>query len=212
MFKFLFVALVSFWVAVAVAKELSVQVEGLMNGMAVLKINGQQRIIRKGQTSPEGVKLVSSNNKQAVIQIGTQKQVLGLSSHISGAYQAPKKASVSIQQKNGQYITSGSINGRVVSFLVDTGATSISMSMAEARRLGLKLDRNNAVYVGTAGGRVIGYPVMLDSVKVGGLKASYVRAVVLESGFSGEILLGMTFLQHVDIKHERGFMVLEQNR
>jgi len=212
MFKFLFVALVSFWVAVAVAKELSVQVEGLMNGMAVLKINGQQRIIRKGQTSPEGVKLVSSNNKQAVIQIGKQEQVLGLSSHISGAYKAPKKASVSIQQKNGQYITSGSINGRVVSFLVDTGATSISMSMAEARRLGLKLDRNNAVYVGTAGGRVIGYPVMLDSVKVGGLKASYVRAVVLESGFSGEILLGMTFLQHVDIKHERGFMVLEQNR
>lgn len=190
--------------------ETSIHVEGLMNNMAVLKINGSQKILRVGQTSG-GVKLISADAKQAVVLVDGQKKVLGLSGHISGQYQAPKKATVSIQQNNGQYLTSGSINGRPVRFLVDTGATSISMSMEEAQRLGIPVDRSNPIYVGTAGGRVIGYPVTLDLVKVGALKASYVRCVVLESGFTGEILLGMTFLQHVNIKHEKGFMVLEQN-
>lgn len=191
--------------------EASIHVEGLMNNMAVLNINGTQRILRKGQTSPEGVKLISADAKQAVIMISGQRKVLGLSGHISGDYQAPQKATVSIQSSNGQYLTTGSINGRPVSFLVDTGATSISMSMADARRLGVSVDRSNPVYVGTAGGQVIGYPVLLNSVKVGGLKASYVHGIVLESGFTGEILLGMTFLKHVNIKHEKGFMILEQN-
>lgn len=201
------------WMVSALAwAEPAIHVEGLMNNMAVLNVNGTQRIIRKGQTSPEGVKLISANTKQAVIMVDGQRKVLGLSGHISGEYLAPQKASVSIQPNNGQYLTTGSINGRPVSFLVDTGATSISMSLADAQGLGIKVDPQNRVYVSTAGGTVIGYPVVLDSVKVGGLRASYVRGVVLESGFSGEILLGMTFLKNVNIKHEKGFMILEQNR
>lgn len=194
----------------SVFAEPSIHVEGLMNNMAVLKINGSQKILRVGQTS-QGVKLISADAKQAVILVNGQKKFLGLSGHISGQYQAPKKATVSILQNEGQYLTSGSINGRPVRFLVDTGATSISMSMDDAQRLGIPVDRSKPVYVGTAGGRVIGYPVTLDLVKVGALKASYIRGIVLESGFTGEILLGMTFLEHVNIKHEKGFMILEQN-
>jgi aspartyl protease family protein len=189
----------------------SMQVEGLMNNMAVLKVNGVQRIVKVGQTTPEGIRLLSSTPKEAVLLINGEKQKVGLSGHISGSYQAPKRATVSIQQKHGQYITAGSINGRPVQFLVDTGATSVTMSLSDARRLGVSIDKSKAIYVATAGGRVIGYPVILDSVKVGGLKVSYVRGVALESGFSGELLLGMSFLKHVSLKDERGFLVLEQN-
>jgi aspartyl protease family protein len=195
----------------AVMAQTKVHVEGLMNKMAVLKINGTQRILRVGQTSPEGVKLVSSNSKEAVVIVDGERQSLGLSGHISGSYQAPKKATVSIQENRGQYITSGSVNGRPVRFLVDTGATSVTMSMEDAKQLGVVVDRSKAIYVGTAGGRVIGYPVVLNSVKVGGLKANYIRGVVLESGFTGELLLGMTFLEHVDIRYQSGFLILEQN-
>ncbi|GAA3910453.1 retropepsin-like aspartic protease [Litoribacillus peritrichatus] len=193
------------------ANALEIQVEGLMNNMAILKVNGKQRILNVGRTSPEGIKLLSSNSKQAEVLIAGKKTTLTLSGHISGSYQAPKSASISIRPVHGQYITSGSINSRPAQFLVDTGATSVTLSMEDAQRLGVNLSRSNPVYVNTAGGRVVGHQVVLSQVKVGGLKVSYVDAVVLESGFNGEILLGMSFLKHVKMRDEKGFLVLEQN-
>lgn len=194
-----------------VAAPLEVRVEGLMSNMAILNINGKQRILKVGKTSPEGVKLLSANSRFAQVEINGKQQQLSLSSKISGSYQAPTKVSVSIQKKYGQYLTTGSINGRPVSFLVDTGATSISMSMSDAQKLGIAINPANAIQVGTAGGVVRGYHTMLEQVKVGQLKASYVRAVILESGFDGEILLGMSFLQHVKMRDDSGVLILEQN-
>ena len=197
--------------SLTLAQTVDIQVEGLMNNMAILKVNGRQRILSVGKTSPEGIKLLSSNSKKAVVLISGKKKTLTLSSQISGSFQAPKSASVSIKKNHGQYITSGSINSRPVQFLVDTGATSVTLSKEDAQNLGVRLDRTKAVNVSTAGGRVVGYRVVLNQVKVGGLKASYVDAIVLESGFGGEILLGMSFLKHVKMRDEKGFLILEHN-
>lgn len=193
------------------AAPLELRVEGLMSNMVILNINGQQRFLKVGKTSPEGVKLLAANSRFAEVEVNGERQQLSLSSKISGSYQPPTKASVSIQKKYGQYLTTGSINGRPVSFLVDTGATSISMSMSDAQKLGITINPANLIQVGTAGGVVRGYHTMLEQVKVGQLKASYVRAVILESGFDGEILLGMSFLQHVKMREDSGVLILEQH-
>ena len=95
------------------------------------------------------------------------------------------------------------INNRItVPMLVDTGASTITLSKQMATQLGLKINKHNAVDMNIANGEVVrGYHVILDSVSVSGLKANYVLATILDQAPSEEFqgLLGMSYLENFEL-------------
>lgn len=188
-----------------------VRVQGLFGGSAVLLVNGKQRLLKQGQTSPEGVKLVSSSSRQAVVEIAGQQYNLGLSQHISSGFQAADVAEVRIPRApNGHYTVGGFINGRPVEFMVDTGASSVAMNLNDAERLGVTFRRGKPIRVSTAGGVVQGFEIDLDKLVIGQITTYKVSATVVVGNFPSQILLGNSFLSQIEMTEEEGVMVLRK--
>lgn len=188
-----------------------IRVQGLFGGSAVLVINGKQRLLKQGQTSPEGVKLVSSDSHQAVVEVEGQQVTLGLSQHISSTFQAAEQAEVRIPRSpNGHYMVSGFINGHPVDFMVDTGATSVAMNLNDAKRLGVDFRRGKHANASTAGGIVNAFEVDLDKLVIGNITARQVSATIVVGNFPSNVLLGNSFLSRVEMTEEEGVMVLRK--
>ena len=105
-------------------------------------------------------------------------------------------------------MTDGQINGGPVRFLVDTGATAVSLSSADAARLGIDYKKGRPGLMGTANGAAVAYRVKLDTVRVGDIVVNNVDAAVLEGNEMPFVLLGMTFLNRMEMKREGQTMVL----
>jgi aspartyl protease family protein len=109
----------------------------------------------------------------------------------------------------GHFNTVGQINGKAVSFMVDTGATKVSMSESEASRLGVDYKAGTRGLAETANGRVAVYAVTLSSVRVGDVEVANVEALVLPASMP-HILLGNSFLTRFSMKRENEVMRLEK--
>ncbi len=194
---------------VAQAQETDIEVVALFKNAAVLRIDGKQRLLKTGETSPEGIYLEKADSKGATIKYDGKSAVLGLSERITTQYEEPGLVTVSVQINNqGQYITTGSINGSPVKFLIDTGANIVAMNTMTARELGLDVSTGRKMRVTTAGGTIASTEVYLGIVQVGDIAISNVQAVVLEGEFPTEVLLGMSFLRSVKIEENAGLMML----
>jgi aspartyl protease family protein len=112
------------------------------------------------------------------------------------------------RNKFGHYVTSGEINGQSVTFLLDTGATGVAIPESTAKRLGLQ--RGRAYQSQTANGMAIGYATMLDLVAVGDIQLRGVRAGIAPGLQEGQILLGMTFLKHIEFTQRGDTLILRQ--
>jgi aspartyl protease family protein len=108
---------------------------------------------------------------------------------------------------DGHYRAEALINGEKVDVLVDTGATGVAISQRVADRLNLK--SLTAVRTNTANGTSIGYMVRLSSVKIGGVEANNVSAMIAP-GLEGDVLLGMSFLARMDVRLFKGEMTIKQ--
>jgi aspartyl protease family protein len=194
----------------ALADEPRVRVLALFPGKAMLEIDGRERILRAGQASPEGVRLVTADQHEAVVEVGGRREALTFGTAVGGSFATPATREVKIYRNpKGAYTTAGSINGRPVDFMVDTGATAIAMSATEARRLGIvyRLD-GEPVGVTTASGTVPGHRVTLDRVAVGEIALRNVEALVIPGDLPEQVLLGLTFLNRVELRQEGAEMVL----
>ncbi len=191
----------------------SVRIVGLFSGKAVVQLDGRQRLLRSGQTSPEGVRLVSANAREAVLEINGKRGTYTLGSHISSSYAAPEGRELSVHiwpDAKGMYTVLGSINGFPVRFLVDTGATTIAMNAAEARRLGIDYRVvGEPGLASTASGVVKSYSVVLDRVKVGDIQLRNVRAGVIDGSHPQVVLLGMAFLGRVEMARKGQLLELK---
>lgn len=194
--------------AVAVDK---VQVLALFPGKAMLSVDGRQRILANGQSSPEGVKLISATPSEASVFFNGETRVLGLGSAVNANYQEHRARAVHIvRDASGSFVVNGAINGRAVSFLVDTGANVIAMSESEARRLNIPYKTvGKPAAVSTAGGMVQAWAVNLNTVKVGEIGLSNVAAVVVQGNSPTQVLLGMSFLGQLQIQHKSNLMTLK---
>jgi aspartyl protease family protein len=95
---------------------------------------------------------------------------------------------------DGHYWAQGEVNGREIRFLVDTGATAVALTPADARRLGIDLAALHYGYdVVTAAGRARAASVRLSSISVAGARLDDVDALVIENGLDAS-LLGMSYL------------------
>lgn len=108
---------------------------------------------------------------------------------------------------DGHYRAEALINGKKIEVLVDTGATGVAISHGVADKLNLK--SINAIRTNTANGDSIGYMVRLNSVKVGGVEAHDVAAMIAP-GLDGDVLLGMSFLGRMDVRLYKGQMTIKQ--
>lgn len=185
---------------------------GLFKDRAILEIDGKQRMLRAGQTSPEGVKLISASSNNAVIEHQGQRSTLELGGRIGGSYAGPRSKSYRIVPTgNGMFVTTGSINGFPVRFLVDTGATLVSMNSVQAKRLGIsyRLDGRKSLSR-TASGISPIWLVQLKQVKVGEIELKNVAAAVHDGRFPEITLLGMSFLGQLEMTRSSGALVLER--
>ena len=109
----------------------------------------------------------------------------------------------------GHFVTRGTINGAGISFLVDTGATAIALSAADAKRMGINYYNAPRGYVGTANGTATAYQVKFDTVRIGDVTLTNVDGVVLESTMP-YALLGMSFLNRMEMNREGTTMTLRR--
>lgn len=193
----------------ALSEAASVEVKGLFAGSALLVIDGQQKLLKQGR-SFDGVTLVSATSKEAVVELDGQQHRLGVSKRISARYRTAEHQQAHLaQSRGGHYVTPGRINNRPVTMMVDTGATSVAMSLPQAKALGLDYRNGVKMRLSTANGMSTGYRVVLSSVTVGTVTVNNVEAVVNMGDFPQMILLGNSYLARVDMSVEQGVLVLQ---
>jgi len=197
-------------VAPLAASATEVNVIGLFPGKAVVVIDrGAPRTLSAGQRTPEGVLLVSADSRSATFEVDGARRVLELGQHAESASLTGALQSVTLASDgNGHFTAEGRVNGSRMRFLVDTGATLVTLPAADAQRLGIDYRHGQQVVSQTANGRVIVYRVRLDSVTLGSMTLNAVDAVVHESAGLEIALLGMSFLNRTEMRREGANLTL----
>jgi len=190
-----------------------VVVVGLFKDAAILNIDGEQHLLKAGETSPEGVRLISANSQEAVLEINGEQDTYKLGTHISAQFSKPEAGAVLRlwpDPSSGLYIADGSINGFSMKFVVDTGASLVSMNSKEAKRLGInyRLEGSEGL-AETASGYSKIYIVELDRVRVGDIELKDVKASVHEGDHPTRVLLGNSFLGRINLKRDGEMLELQ---
>lgn len=198
--------------ASAAAKGVRVEIAGLLGDKAVLIIDGSQKVLRAGEVTPEGIRLIAIEDEGVTLEINGEHDYYPLGSmQVGTSYTAKTKTVERIyRDRSGMFRTMGSINGYPVNFLVDTGASIVAMNSIQAKRLGIQylLDGDPGI-VSTASGNVAAYNIRLENVSVGEIKLTNIDAVVIEGTHPEDVLLGMSFLGRLNVKNENEVMMLE---
>ena len=192
----------------------SVAMPGMLGGKALLIIDGgAPKSLAVGE-SFNGVKVLSTTGDQAVVDINGTRRTLRVGegpASVGGTGGAPVRGNkiVLTAGSGGHFLSQGTINGRAVYFMVDTGASVISLGASEAERVGIDYKAGQAVRMNTANGVAPGWRVKLDSVRIGEVEIHDVEALVgLQS--MPYVLLGNSFLGRFQMKRDNDQMVLER--
>jgi aspartyl protease family protein len=194
------------------ASAQSTALTGVLGSKALLVIDGAApKSLAAGETHL-GVKVISVTGDQAVVDIKGQRSTLRVGD-------APVSVGSSSGSGNGtkivlpvgsggHFMTNGTINGRTIQFMVDTGATTIAIGTADAQRLGIDYQKGQPVRMNTANGTAQGWRVKLNSVRVGDVEVFDVEAVVGPN--MPFALLGNSFLSRFSMNRSSDTMVLER--
>ena len=201
------------WLCLAgAAGAQTVSMSGAFTGKALLIIDGSPRTVAVGDTV-QGVRLVSVTGSDAVVEVKGRRATLVLGgaqvSIGSAGGGAGGSKIVLTAGSGGHFVTSGSINGKAVRFMVDTGASMVGLGAAEAEALGIDYRRGQRGMAGTANGAVAAYIVQLASVRVGDVTVYNVDALVTPVAMP-YVLLGNSFLNRFQMKRENDLMTLDR--
>ena len=194
--------------ALSMATDISLY--ALFKDKAILQVDGTRRVLTVGTESPEGVKLVSTDTQaeEAVVEMKGKRETLRLGVIIS-AFQAVSRESVTLYaDSTGFFHAEGSINGVAMTFLVDTGANTIALNSATAKRAGIDFTKGRAGTARTASGYARMYGLKLDTVKIGNIVLRNVEAGVIDGPQPEVPLLGMSFLSALEMRREGNKMEL----
>lgn len=179
---------------------------------ALLMIDGEARTVFVGQ-SVRGVKLLSLDEQGAVIEVEGQHRTLALGATPArvgdaGAPSGSGRQIVLSSGAGGHFTASGSINGQAAQFLVDTGATAVSISQSDAERMGLRYREGRRIITQTANGAAPANMVVLDSVRIGDVTVRNVQAIVMPAQMS-HVLLGNSFLTRFQMRRDNDVLTLD---
>ncbi len=193
----------------------SVAMSGGMGSKALLVVNGgAPKALAAGEVH-RGVKVVSVSSEQTVVEIEGKRHTVRLGgAPVSlggggGGSGGGGSQIVLTAGTGGHFVTQGSINGRAVEFLVDTGATNVAMGQDVARRLGIDFEKGELGRSSTANGVVTTYRVRLAKVRIQDVEVYDVEASVLP-GSMPNILLGNSFLTRFQMKRENEQLTLSK--
>lgn len=192
----------------------TVAINGLLGDKALVIVDGGfPKSVATGETY-KGVKVVSIRGDAVTVEVGGQKHTVRVgdapSSVGKGAgEQLSGNRVVLTAGPGGHFMSEGQINGRSVQFMVDTGATTVALSVSDAKRIGLNYQSGQPVQMGTANGVTQGWRVQLDSVRVGDVMITGVEAVVSPASMP-YVLLGNSFLSRFQMNRNNDQMVLER--
>ena len=190
--------------AAAEASATNVYVTSVTPSQVQVIVNGTTlRALRVGDTSPEGVRLLEVRGSAAVMEVDGRpiSLAIGQSTQLQTTLQA---------DRSGQFTTQALVNGVPVPAVIDTGATHVALNMAHASRMGIDLRGAKRIVSHTANGPSPAYAVTLASVQVGDIVLRNVPGTVVEGGDRTLpiVLIGMSFLQHVDMRRSGAVMTL----
>ncbi len=198
------------------ASALDVSVVGLFPNKAVVQIDGGAlRTLSIGQKIRDDIVLLSVERDGATFDIQGRRVALVLgpartqpSPAAAATYPAAANYAMVPTNERGDLVADGEVNGMPVRFALDTGATYITFPAREASRLGLDYHNGQKTMMETANGDVLGYRIKLDIVRVGDIAMHDVDAVILEGNSLSRALLGMSFLNRVDMRRDGTVLTL----
>jgi len=182
-----------------------IRVLGLFRDKALVEIDGKRHMLVTGKAAEEGVLLISATSEEAIIENNGVRETYTLDSRISGSYDKPSgiRTVIITPDEQGMYWVNGSINDVQMKFVVDTGASLISMNRHAADRLGIDYKSEGIKTVSnTAAGLDQVYVVQLKKVKIGDIVLRDVYAAIHDDEFPSVTLLGNSFLNRVDMERE----------
>jgi aspartyl protease family protein len=194
------------------AADADIHVVATTSGKVVVKINGgRPQALAVGQATPEGVKLISATSESAVFEVDGKRRTLaaGDGGAIATVAAPTRAGSVTLTaDAQGHFVTTGVVNGSSLQFMVDTGATSVVLTSSDARRAGINYLAGPRALSQTANGLVPVYSVKIDRLKVGDIEVTNVDAMVVEGERLPIALLGMSFLNRMEMRRDGQTMTL----
>jgi aspartyl protease family protein len=190
----------------------SVALQGMLGTRALLMVDGgAPKGVAVGETF-QGVKVVSTSSDSAVVEVGGKRLTLRLGdspASVGGRGIASSGRIVLPADHGGHFFGQGSINGQAAQFMVDTGASTVSIGASDAERMGLNYRSGRSVNISTANGTAQGWRLSLRSVRLGDVEVFDVDAVVTPQAMPF-VLLGNSYLNRFQIKRENDQMTLER--
>ena len=196
------------WAGTVSAEEVSLV--GVFPGKALVVIDGgAPRALAPGQTLGS-VKVISVERDSALVEINGKRSKLTVGETPVALGGGNERGQIVLTaDPQGHYLAEGAINGASTRFLVDTGATTVALSTSVAVSAGIAYTRGERIPLSTANGMAVGWRVKLDAVTVRGLTLRNVEGVVMPVS-SPVVLLGMSFLNRMEMKRDGNTMVLTQ--
>jgi aspartyl protease family protein len=178
---------------------------------ALLVIDGEPQTVGVG-TTVRGVRLLSLTDAQAEVEVGATRRTLTLGAgpvRANASTAGSGSAIVLTAGTNGHFRTTGQINGKAIEFMIDTGASSVVISQADADRLGIDYKNAPQGWASTANGAAPFRLITLSAVRIGDVEVANVEAAVIPAPMRGA-LLGNSFLMRFQMKRENDVMRLEK--
>jgi len=184
----------------AIADDVSVKVLALFSDKALLQVGDRQKVVSTGETFA-GVLLQEAHGRGAVVVIDGETLELKLNQKIAGNFKKRDPGMIRVvPDALGMYYVQGSINDKPTSFIVDTGATFVTLSGRKASALGIDYLQGVPGSAQTASDVVAVWRVTLDSVSIGGIELNNIAATVIPGNQPSEVLLGNSFLRRTEIQ------------
>ncbi|HRO53564.1 MAG TPA: TIGR02281 family clan AA aspartic protease [Alicycliphilus sp.] len=190
-----------------------VALAGILGGKALLVVNGSApRGVAPGE-SHMGVQVVSVGREDAVVDSAGGRRSLRLGEapvRVGGSGTGQRV--VLKADARGHFVSNGQINGRIMQYMVDTGASTVAIGRPDAQRMGLKFEeQGQSVRMNTANGVAQGWRMRLDSVRVGDVELRGVDAIVTPQPMP-YVLLGNSFLREFEMSRNGDEMMLLKRR
>ena len=191
--------------------QTEIQVVGLFKDAAIISIQDTRQMMRVGDKKHD-VRLLAADSQNALVEYHGKRMKLSMAetAAIQVGLPEPTHAQAHLIAHGDMYNVTGSINDQLADFVVDTGATYITMSVAQAERLRLNYTNAQPVKMHTANGKVDAQVFNVEKIRIGGIELRNVQAAVVDNLASPRILLGMSFLRQVEMQHKNGLMILKQ--
>ena len=198
------------WLVPVGVNAQSVALAGVLGSKALLVVDANApRAVGAGDEY-KGVKVIAVSKDDATIEVKGARRVvrLGEAPVSVGARTGGRRVTL-MADSRGHFMNSGTINGQVMQYMVDTGASTVAIGRPDADRMGLKYQSGQPVRVNTANGVAQGWRMKLDSVRVGDIEVFGVEAIITSQPMP-YVLLGNSFLSEFQMTRINDQMVLEK--